>query len=103
MEPYASIIGFRLGPTPGTPTGRQVLLLIIDTSFFPQTPGKWYYLFNRNFNPGFLTPGICQFCLMGRHGEIYIVFYFIRSSCLYQYTDQLFIAILLIKYKDASF
>jgi hypothetical protein len=55
----ASIIGFPLGPTPGTPTGMQVLLLIIDTSFFPQTPGKWHYLVNRNF-----TPGICQFCLM---------------------------------------
>ena len=56
-----SIIGFPLGPTPGTPTGMQVLLLIIDTSFFPQTPGKWHYLVNRNF-----TPGICQFCLMAK-------------------------------------
>ena len=70
----ASIIGFPLGPTPGTPTGMQVLLLIIDISFFPQTPGKWHYLVNRNFTPGLLTPGICQFCLMAKFTLSFILY-----------------------------
>ena len=71
----ASIIGFPLGPTPGTPTGMQVLLLIIDISFFPQTPGKWHYLVNRNFTPGLLINPRDLSILSD--GEIYIVFYFI--------------------------
>jgi hypothetical protein len=56
------------------PTGMQVLLLIIDTSFFPQTPGKWHYSVNRNFTPGFLTPGICQFCLMAKFTLSFILY-----------------------------
>ena len=91
----ASIISLPLGPTPGTPTGMQVLLLIIDTFLFPRPRGNgtiWLI--------GILLPGFVNFvswrnlhCLLLYTKFLSVPVYW-RSVCIKAKYVPLFIAVL---------